>query len=476
MATALLIVASLWSNSSAQTPAPPTETRTSVTLQVLVVNDTALAEAIERLRGEWHEQSGGELTAAAKAWSEISAAKTIDADVIIFPTRYLGELCVKHQLRPVRKKVLDDKTVDVADFFPLARRQLITWGGQVMALPLGVDLPVMCYRHEFFVGGKKMPDSWASFARLEAPIHGHEDEARLSAIREPLDSWASTMLLVRAASYAISDDQAAILFDPKSMKPQIEQAPFVRALNELREAYGNVAREEPRDETDRKLRDPRAASWEVATGYAQIAIGLPPAGHRGIVLPMGKLKPATGNEHLGWTEVPGADEIFKSASMSWEKQNRIHRVPVLGVGDRLAGVTSSSRNAASAFKLLAWLAQPDLTVQLARVGDGAAVPVRKSLASSATWYDRALSTSERIDLGKTLETALNGNEYLIVPRIPGIDEYLAALDEAVKQFALNHAKSEDVLQQAAEKWEKITEAHGREAQRQAYLKHLGISE
>jgi len=32
------------------------------------------------------------------------------------------------------------------------------------------------------------------------------------------------------------------------------------------------------------------------------------------------------------------------------------------------------------------------------------------------------------------------------------------------------------LQTAADRWEKITDSHGRDAQRRAYLKHLGISD
>ena len=46
----------------------------------------------------------------------------------------------------------------------------------------------------------------------------------------------------------------------------------------------------------------------------------------------------------------------------------------------------------------------------------------------------------------------------------------------MKQVAIDKANPEDALKQAAAKWEHITDAHGRDSQRQAYLKHLGISE
>src|SRR5689334_11026295 len=100
---ALLTLASCQSEAPAPSKklAAAAEPGTSVALRVLVVNDQGLAEAIGRLRGEWHEVSGGELTAAAQAWSQIAGAEKLDADVIVFPTRYMGELCVRGWLRPV---------------------------------------------------------------------------------------------------------------------------------------------------------------------------------------------------------------------------------------------------------------------------------------------------------------------------------------------------------------------------------------
>jgi hypothetical protein len=325
-------------------------------LRVLVVNDQGLAEAIGRLRGEWHEVSGGELTAAARAWSEIAAADKLDADVIVFPTRYMGELCVRGLLRPVRKSVLEDKSLDFHDFFPLVRQRLIVWGGQVMALPLGIDFPGLTVNWN--------PPRAVSY-------------------------------LVTVAPKAVDPTRIGDLFDPKSMTTRIG--------------------------------DPALAA------------------------------------------------LFQSDVGSQSQDQGGKPVLVLGFGDRMASVTTATRNAASAFKLLAWLASADVSSQLARAEIGSQ-PARKSLSSSASWYDPALTEAERRPVGKNLQAALEGNDALIVPRIPGVDEYLAALDEAMNQVALDGVKSEDAFKQAAAKWEQITDAHGRDAQRQAYLKHLNVNE
>ncbi len=314
----------------------------SVALHVLVVNEPELAAAIGRLRGEWRERFGGNLLAETKTWQDVAAADAIDADLIVFPTRYLGKLATRGWLRPVRKNVLDSADYDAADVFPLARRDLVTWGGQVMALPISIDLP-------------------------------------------------TEGLLVRVAPAALSNDRQGVLFDPETMRPRIAEPAFVQALS-----MSNDAAE------------------------------------------------------LG-------------------------SVPVLGVDDRLLAVTTASRNPATAFRLLGWLASAEISTQLASAVGGP-MPIRHSLAKSSAWYDPRLNAAERNELAIRLEQALNSDRCLLVPRIPGIDDYLAALDEAAASVQAGNAEPLAALEAASTKWDAITDLLGRDKQRAAYLKHLNITE
>lgn len=335
--------------------------RASVALRVLVVNEPGVAEAINRLRGEWAERSGGELSTTAGEWKDVAGAKSIDADVVIFPSRYLGELCTRGWLQPVRSSVLEGDEFDSKDVFPIVRRELMRWGGEVMALPLGIELVV--------------PE-------------------KLNKLHPGLN------FLAIAAPSAVSDGREGVLFEPQTMKPRMTDAVFVEALQRLAKA----------------------------------------------------------------------EQKNKSAESS-----DVHVVPVLGFADRLMGVTSSSRNGASAFKLAAWLASAETSTQLESAGERL-LPVRRSLAAAAAWHDPAQSAGERAEVAKTLEVALNAERSLLVPRIPGVDKYMAALDEVAKTPPVDKAAAEAALQKVAERWEQITNAHGREAQQRAYLKHLQISE
>jgi hypothetical protein len=327
-------------------------------LRVLVVNEPAVADAINRLRGEWAERSGGELSAASQPWADVVAAKNLGADVIVFPSRYLGELCVRGWLRPVRPNVLESDEFNVADVFPVVRRDLMRWGGEVMALPLGVD-----------------------FGQTSSAFRDHPGFA----------------LLTLAAPTAVTNEREGALFDPETMKPRIADSAFVKALERM--AAGTNATNSEADSSK--------------------------------------------------------------------------QVPVLGLADRMVAVSANSRNGATAFKLIAWLASADVSVQLARA-DEHLQPVRPSLASSSAWYDPALTAAERSKLAESLTTSLHATQCLLVPRIPGVDEYMAPLDEAVRAAVNNNVPAPSALAGVAAQWEKTTDKYGRNSQRQAYWKHLGI--
>ena len=342
----------------AQPQAAEKAPRASVALRVLVVNEPGISEAINRLRGEWAERSGGQVSVTASEWKDVAAAKSLDADVVIFPSRYLGELSTRGWLQPVRSSVLEGDEFKADDVFPLLRRELMRWGSEAMALPLATQLVL------------------ADNSNSDHP---------------------GLRLLALAAPNAVSNAREGVLFDPQTMKPRISDPVFVDALLQL--------------------------------GQANVA--------------------GTGRE--------------SGAKVS---------VPVLGFADPLIAVSSGSRNGASAFKLIAWLASPDVSPQL--VADNKLLQsARRSAASPSS--GATIPAGEQVE-GRRATDLSAADQCLLVPRIPGVDKYIAALDEDVKTPPVDQAAAEAALKKVADEWEEITDAHGREAQRQAYLKHLQISE
>jgi hypothetical protein len=393
-------------------------------LRLLVVNEPDLAESIGRLRGEWAERGGGSIAAQSKSWSELAAANPIDADVIVFPARYLGALCVEGRLRPMRDSVLHGKLYNADGVFPLARQKLGAYGGEVMALPISVLMPIVSYPDSWLVTtGNATPNTWSEYQELIARVHAIPS---FFPPQESISTWPAIMLLARAAAYACHPHQEAALFDPESMQPRIAEEPFVRALDEWRNELILIAQA---NET--------GGSSSAAADNA--------------------------NDRLVWAELPGSEHTFNRSTSEWESlQGDPHRVPLLADG-WLVAVTTTSRNAATAFELAAWLVS--------------ALPVRRAqFAARTRGAANSLFWASESGIARSLESALNRNDALVVPRVPGVDEYLGTLADAVRKGLDGEEAAATALQNAARKWNEITDRFGRAAQRTAYLKHLGIRE
>ena len=247
------------------------------------------------------------------------------------------------------------------------------------------------------------------------------------------------MLLARAAAYACHPQQDSVLFDPQTMEPRIADAPFVRAL------------EQWRDET-------KAVSQ---------------AGESSVRSGDGTNEPS---DRFVWAELPGAEQVFNRSTSEWDAlQSGPRRVPLLADGWLIA-VTSASRNAASAFELAAWLASSDISSQLTPAFRTMLPCRRAQFSIMRRGLPQSATLAADAAIVKPVETALDRSDALIVPRIPGVDEYLAALSIAVEKALEGKRSPADALQSCGRSMGRNHRSIGRETQRAAYLNHLGIAE
>jgi multiple sugar transport system substrate-binding protein len=415
--------------------APPNAvTRPSVALRVLVVNDAALAAAINRLRGEWTEREDGTLAAESKPWGDIQSSKAIDADLIVFSARYLGELA--ERVRPIRERVAKGELYDADDVLPLARDKLAMYGGRLLAFPIGVQVPLVSYRDDWLQrGGDNPPTTWHEYRELVERVG---EAPPMWPPRDSIEHWPAIMLLARAAAYACHPRQESPLFDPQTMQPRIADPPFEKALHQWRQELIIAAQRQN-------------------SNQASATDGSPAAGD------------------FRWAELPAADQVFNRSTGQWETtRSEPRRVPLLADG-LLVAVTTSSRNAASAFELAAWLASSEIASQLFP-SSTPLLPCRQShLASAGSWTEPSTGFSGDSNIADLLEIVLSRDACFIVPRTPGVDEYLAQLADGVSAALRGDLSASDALERVAERWNKITDRLGRDVQRRAYHEHLGLT-
>ncbi len=129
------------SNSAKEAKQLPYE---GVKLKLQVVDDPAMAKAIERLRGEWNAQSGSDFEIVQSGGKEVSAAENLFADAVLCSSRMLAVLAEKGLLAEVPEKIQNGPSW--SNIFELPKLREAAWGEKIYGLPFGSPLLTIYYR------------------------------------------------------------------------------------------------------------------------------------------------------------------------------------------------------------------------------------------------------------------------------------------------------------------------------------------
>ncbi len=442
-----------------------------LTLRLIVAGDPPLADAVAQLRSEWEAQTGCKLLVQRISEDDLAAAAALEADAVICPSYQLGPLAQRQLLAPLPAAMLDHEKNAWDDVLPLLRHREATWGSTLYAVPFGSPVWICYYRADLLDRlDRDPPQTWQQYQELAALLSdpatlGLEpaDDAWAGVIEPLAPDWAGLVLLARAASYATHRENYSTLFDVKTMQPLIDGPPFVRALEELVAA----SKCGPATATAFDPATARAAFWE---GRCGMTITWPSA--------TADLPAVDENVRCGLIELPGSTEVYDVARAVKVTRPRDEdpRVPLLALEGRLGVVSAKSEHVEAAFQLLFWLSG---TAQ--NPPPGAASPhttlFRNSHASAPdAWVESPLTGPEAPDYAEVVSQALSRPGRLFALRIPGRSEYLASLDLAIADAVSGKHPATDALRTATQQWQQITESHGVESQREAYLHSLGLGD
>ncbi len=466
-----------------------------VTLKLLVVGDPELAGGIKRLRGEWAERSGGgQLQVLEWSLPELIAAESLPADLVVYPSRYLGTLVSKNGLRPLRNSVLHAPQFAHADLLPAIRDKEIVYGSDIYSIPYGSPPLMLCYNAQVLqAAGCRVPQTWIEYRQVARRLADQAIPCQL-----PLAGQSAAItLLARAINYARQSGHMAMLFDLDTFQPRIAGPPFIRALAEITAeiTQQQQATQEKRASATSSLQDAapllqdvgvldfRDSVKEVTLGRAGLTLGWP-----GLYCPS-STEAARDLVGANYTSLPRAVDCYNATRNQWESNRLDTPMTLLGVAGRLASVTTASRNAASAFKLLLWLGSDKTATEISTRSRYTLWYRHSQVKAAQLWLTgcqglkspnptanatfSATAGSRPLVIARTVTQALVRDDCFLLPRIPEIDQYLASLANAVRG-AIAGETAASALQRTADEWEQITERQGREGQQLAYRAHLGL--
>jgi multiple sugar transport system substrate-binding protein len=447
-------------------------------LRLLVVGDSPLAQKITRLRGEWSARSGGSLEVSEISPANLAKAKLLAADVVIYPSADIGSLVERRQIRALPPSWLDRADYHKADLFELPGLRETAWGEQTYAVSLGSPVLICFYRTDLFEQlGRHPPQTWAEYQNLveffASPAKPRPDKpkslsdaASPSATLEPLaPGWAGNMLLARAAAYAKHRDYYSTLFDKDSLEPRIATAPFVRALTELVATF----KLGPKSQLDYSPADVRR---EFFAGRAAMALSWPTTADS--LSPSGAPSPSSAS--IGFIELPGSPDVFNPRDRQWttRKPDDDPHVPLLGIAGRLGSIARETTSADAAFQLLVWLSGDEWSAQLSTASSATTLFRRSQLDHVQHWVEPGMPQNAAKQYGEVAAQSFSTAGWLFAPRLPGHEEYMAALDDAVRRAVAGSVGPAAVLAETAARWQKITDRLGRAEQQQAYCRSIGL--
>ena len=441
-------------SSSVPRPAPPPS------LKVIVWRDAELAARIEQ---EWAARAAGKLEVVQRNDAP-SETERLDADLIVFPSSWLGQLAEWALIEPLPPPDSDDES-DRRDILPMQRLREVVWGKRTYGVSFGSPQLVMYVRRGAVADDSwKPPATWKAYGELIERLAARGKRPR-AVVAEPLGpGWAARVLLARAAPYVRHASQFSDLFDYGTMKSLIDRPPYVRALKELVAA----SRHAPAEVIEAGPEEVKRWFYE---GKVAMALSWP----SGAFVISDQVKDSIPPEQVVLAPLPGSEQAYHFEWKSWSRREKDEplRVPLLGSAGRLGAVVRGTRHRAAAADALRWLTSREHGAGVARASRATA-PFRYSHARDVGWVDEGLSQEHAEAYGKQVEQTQGLPRSMHLLRIPGASEYLKILDKAVRRVVRGEAEAEAALHEVAESWDEVTRRLGRELQQRAYRRSLGL--
>ncbi len=422
------------SNSSAESAKTSAAATSAVPLRLWIVGQVSDPSLVERA---WLTGSDQKLEIRILTVEQYLGEKTCNCDVTIFPARLLGEMIDRKWLTklPALLNATDDNVQPV----PSVWARQASYGGEVWAVSLGSTIPVTVVSESAAAFLTKEND-WDSLLNLLAI-----EPAKSSVQKFDLAGVDRTTLVDRFLAIVVNLTQRSpdygLLFDLQKMKPRLTEPEFVRAAEILLKLSTQPS-------------SPETAIQSVASDSSQAWTWVNTQAKPALTIVSPTLLSASATQVTGCRaiRVPGQG-IGSNQGSGWNTGSGL-----------IASLSASCRQSSRATQLLQWLRQSETRKALSPLILGIESVSPTAGSDSSAWQAKSIAT----------EQAANGK----VPnelRLPRAEEYRSVLADKLITILTGEKPVAEALAEASVAWQSITDARGRELQRNDYEQSLGLT-
>jgi multiple sugar transport system substrate-binding protein len=403
------------------------------------------------------------------------ATGTVDFDIIEMGAPFEGDTAGRGLLDEMPDWVKSQ--IDMEDYVSYLQAPVGTWAGKTYRITIDGDCHTFAYRKDYFgegaIGGAEVPTTWQQVQAVSMAVAGQNDPLTGSpayGFLDPLKGWGGFgfyFLEDRASAYAKHPGDPAWLFDADTMKPRVNNAAWVQAIQDVMDTMSVL----PPDQINA---DPGTTAFQqFLAGTGSMICWWGDVGSNARTSDSSVV-----GDVVGFSINPGSDKVWNHGTGEWEMPeggNFAPNMAYLGWGVYVtANVSADEKKRKAAWSAAAHLGGKDISLWMAAYPSGFQ-PYRNSHFQYEEWeaagYDRAFVEDY---LGSNLDSYNHPNA-AIEPRIPGIFQYYSvAEDELAKGYAGQYGSAQETADAIAAAWEKITDQIGRDSQIALYKASLGM--
>jgi multiple sugar transport system substrate-binding protein len=397
-------------------------------------------------------------------------------DILVYASDWAGDIMGSGYVIEVPKRIQDQ--VGYTKLIPAYRDRILSWGGKIYGLPYDGDAHMMYYRRDLLTDSKYQgnfkakygydlpapPKTWQQYYDVAEFFNGMTIDGQTiygagTAFKPHAQSYWT--FLGVAASFAKAPGNPAYFFDPNTMKPQINNPGFVKALD----LYSSLV----------KVGPPGVANWDVGDIRSNF-----PAGKVVLGIDWGDVGPLSSDPNSSavvgkWGSglEPAVDQYWDNRKNAWV--NARNQAPYLAFGGWIQGVTSTSKNKAAALDFAAFMGNADMSLRLCiEPGTGVNPHFFSDMNNLPPWTKLGMTLPQAKEYLDAIGNIIGNSNNVVDLRIPGAAEYFDALDTQLAQAVVGQISSQAALDGVAQQWDQITDRLGRDQQKKLYSQMLGL--
>lgn len=473
---------------SAAAPAMAAGQFDGVTVNIMTQTG-AIQEPLQRRAPDFEKLTGAKINIIAVPFSDLYqkvltdwASGTNSVDAAVFAPQWMVDYVAGGYLEDIGPRIAQDKALQWGDIAPFFRNFSSSFGGKTYLVPLDGDFHMLYYRTDVLEKtGLKPPTTWDEYLAVAKALNGQDFNGDgqkgygscIAKKRNAQSYWFVTDVV--GSMIQSKGTSQGTFFDPKDMKPLVDNEAFRKGLKFLKESgkYG------PPDETNMDVSDTRPL---FVSGKCALNLDW---GDVGVLA----IDPKTSKviDKTGATLTPGTKEVLNWDTGKLQACTKdtcpnaidgVNHAPYAAFGGWSGGVNAkaNARTKDAAYAFFSYMSQPAQSGVDVTIGATGFNPYRTSqLTYGNAWKKGGMSEKAAGYYLGAIKESLNSPNMILDLRIPQNQKYQqVVLDEAVSRFLAGEIDEDATIKTIADGWADLNEQIGTDSQRKFYQGTLGI--